>query len=83
MASVARSHRKAYGPIRRNDLWTIYDPTVRRHVSMTEAHELCTPGQTVLRLFWCPQAQRHVTVPGASLHTIQADGTYALVREVD
>ena len=60
---------------RTNDLYVIYDPAVRRHVPVTEAVELATPGQTVLRLLWCPQAQRHVTVPGASLYTIQADGT--------
>ena len=66
---------------RPNDLWVIYDPATRRHEPVSEAAELCTPGQTVLRLFWCPQAQRHVTVPGASLHTIQPDGTLALAQD--
>jgi hypothetical protein len=60
--------------------WTIYDPAVRRHVAVREAADLATPGQTVLRLFWCAQAQRHVTVPGASLYVIAQDGSYTLVR---
>jgi hypothetical protein len=64
-----------------NDLWVIYDPAVRQHVNITEAQELCTPGETVLRLFWCPQAQRHLPVPGASIHTINTDGTFALLQD--
>jgi len=63
-------------------LWVIYDPTVRRHVPVSEAPELAAPGQSILRLFWCPQALRHVPVPGASLHRIRADGMVALVQEV-
>ena len=66
---------------RSHDLWVIYDPATRKHEPVDASTELCTPGQTVLRLFWCPFAKRHVTVPGASLHTIQDDGTYALAQE--
>jgi hypothetical protein len=66
---------------RRNDLYVIYDPAVRCHVPVSEAEELATPGESVVRLFWCPQAQKHITVPGASLYTIQPDGTYVLTHD--
>jgi hypothetical protein len=75
------THRVLTAARRSNDLWVIYDPATRRHEPVQESAELCTPGQTVLRLFWCPQAQRHVSVPGASLHTILADGTCQLTGD--
>jgi hypothetical protein len=64
-----------------NDLWVIYDPAVRQHVPLAEATELVGPGAIALRLFWCPQAGRHLPVPGATLHTINTDGTFTLQQD--
>ena len=65
---------------RSNDRWVIYAPSRRTPVNVDAAQELCTPGQTVVRRFWCAQAQQPVTVPGASVPTVMADGSYALLK---
>jgi ketosteroid isomerase-like protein len=62
-------------------IWTMYNTETRRHevVHLNEAELL--PGETVVQMFWCESGKRYVTVPGASLYTVQADGTLALTRE--
>ena len=62
-------------------IWTMYNAAHRRHevVHLDEAEIL--PGETVVQLFWCQRSGHYVTVPGASLYTVQADRILALVRD--
>jgi hypothetical protein len=59
-------------------IWTMYNTETRRHEEIDLEDAELMPGETVVQLFWCQRAGRYVTVPGASLYRVQADGTLAM-----
>ena len=55
--------------------YVIFNPQTRKHDEIDlEVGELL-PGETIVKLFYCRRANRYVTVPGASLFTVQDDLT--------
>ena len=62
-------------------IYTMYNTESRRHevVDLDDAELM--PGEMVVQLFWCESSTRYVTVPGASLYTVQANLTLALIRD--
>jgi hypothetical protein len=65
---------------RSNDCRVLYDPSLRPQVNVDAAHERCPPGQTVVRLCWCALAPQHVTVPGAFVPTVMAEGSDTRIK---
>lgn len=62
-------------------IWTMYNTESHHHEVVDLDNAEMLPGKTVVRQFWCQSIGRYVTVPGASLYTVQTDFTLALTRD--
>lgn len=60
-------------------IWKVYNKQTRRYETINPAQ--AQPDQTVVKMFWSKNAERFVTIPGASLYKVNASGQMELVTE--
>jgi hypothetical protein len=58
--------------------YVAFNPQTRKHEEIDPELAELVPGETVIRMFYCRSAQKFVTVPGASLYVVNADGDLVL-----
>ncbi len=62
---------------RESHIWKACNEITRKmeeiDIEVSELYE----GQSVYQMFWCESAQRYVSIPGATLHTVK-DGDVVL-----
>jgi hypothetical protein len=61
-----------------DELWTAVNPLTRTREIVDPEGEFI-PGETIVKLYYCKQFDGYVTIPGASLFKVAADG-YMLER---
>lgn len=62
-------------------IWKAFNPQTRRYESVDPQDGEFFPGDQVMRLFYCRQIGRYVTIPGASLYEFDQAGDLALIRD--
>ncbi len=56
-----------------DELWTAANPATGKRETVDPEGELI-PGETIMKLYYCKQLGSYVTIPGASLFKVAADG---------
>ena len=54
-----------------------FNRQAKRYETVTDLQ----PGMSVVKMYWCKQAQKFVTVPGASLFKVNQTGELELVND--
>lgn len=62
-------------------MFKAYNEITRQYETIDPDEAELFPGQSVIRLFWCKAIEKFVTVPGASLYTVNASGEFELNQE--
>ena len=56
-----------------DELWIAVNPATGKHEIVDPEGEFI-PGETIVKLYYCKRLDGYVTIPGASLFQVRADG---------
>lgn len=61
-------------------IYKVFDASQRRYITFHDPKAL-PRGDTVIQMWWAKSLGRYVTLPGQSLHFVEADGSLRLIAD--